>query len=206
MEEEPLHCMRRMEKEKSEKGVPKDTDKSVMIEALEALKHELSTNAFPLERTAAKPGDTRGKGKGRGKGKSGRGKRTTLNAEQLIAEFRARTQCKHRGKTNHHSDHCFKLQKQQRQERLIHFLKQNGFEDPEKLLDELRGKFGDTAAGKDELKNGRGKGKGKGKAEEEKKEEPEEEGNDRKRKRVMAAEVENVIELLRAATREGHTL
>ena len=89
---------------------------------------------------------------------------------------------------------------------MIHFLKQNGFEDPEKVLDELRGKFGDTGAGKDEPKKGRGKGKGKGKGEEDKKEEPEEEGNDRKRKRVMAAEVENVIELLRAATREGHTL
>ena len=70
----------------------------------------------------------------------------------------------------------------------------------------MRGKFGDTGARKNEPKKGRGKGKGKGKAEEEKKEEPEEEGNDQKRKRVMAAEVENVTELLRAATREGHTL
>ena len=198
--------LRRMEKEKSEKGVLKDTDKSVMIEALEALKQELSTNAFPLERTAAKPEDTRGKGKSRGKRKGERGKGTTLDAEQLIAEFRACIQCKHCGKTNNYSDHCFKLQKQQRRQRLIQFLKQNGFEDPEKVLDELRGKFGDTGAGKDEPKKGRGKGKGKGKAEEEKKEEPEEEGNDRKRKRVMAAGVENVIELLRAATREGVTL
>ena len=89
-----------MEKEKSEKDVPKDTDKSVMIEALEALKQELSTNAFPLERTAAKPEETRGKGRGRGKGKGGRGKHTTLDAEQPIAEFRARIQCKHFGKTN----------------------------------------------------------------------------------------------------------
>ena len=155
--------------------MPKDTDKSVMIEALEALKQELSTNPFPLERTAAKREDTRGKGKVGGKGKGGRGKRMTLDAEQLFAEFRARIQCKHCGKTNHYSDHCFKLQKQQRRERLIHFLEQNGFEDPEKVLEELRGKFGDTGAGKDEPKKGRGKGKGKGKAEEEKKEEPEEE-------------------------------
>ena len=141
-----------MEKEKSEKGLPKDTDNSVMIEALEALKQELSTNAFPLERTAAKPEDTRGKGKGRGKRKGGRGKGTTLDAKQLIAEFRARIQCKHCGKTNHYSDHCFKLHKQQRRERLIHFLKQNGFEDPEKVLDELHGKFGDTGAGEDKRK------------------------------------------------------
>ena len=84
-------------------------------------------------------------------------------------------------------------------------LKQNGFEDPEKVLEELRGIFGDTGAGKDEPKKGRGKGKGKGKAEEQRKEKPEEEVNDRKRKRVMAAKVENVIKLLRAATREGHT-
>ena len=198
--------LRRMEEEKSEKGVPKDTDKSVMIEALEALKQELSIKAFPLERTAAKPEDTRGKGEGRGKGKGGRGKRTTLDAEQIIADPRARIQCKHCGKTNHYSDYCFKLQKQQRGDRLLHFLQQNGFEEPENVLDELRGKFGDTGAGKNEPEKGRGKGKGKGKAEEEKKEEPEEEGNDEKRKRVLAAEVENVIELLRAVTREGHTL
>ena len=177
-----------------------------MIEALEALKQELSTNAFPSERTAAKPEETRGKGKGRGKGKSGRGKRTTLDAEQLIAEFRAHIQSKHCAKTNHYSNLCFKLQKQQHRERLIHVPKQNGFEDAEKVLEELRAKYGDTGAGKDEPKKGRGRGKGKGKGEEEKEEEPEEEGEGRKRKRAMAPQVENVIELLRAANREGHTL
>ena len=102
---------RRMEREKTEKGVPKDTDKWVMIEALEALKQELLTNTFSLERAAAKPEEMRGKGGGRGKGKGGRGKRTTLH---LIAEFQARIQCTHCGKTKHYSDHCFKLQKQQR--------------------------------------------------------------------------------------------
>ena len=75
-----------MEKEKTEKGVPKDTDKSFMIKALEALKQELSTNAFCLERTTGKPEETRGKERGRGKGKGRRGKRTTLDADQLIAE------------------------------------------------------------------------------------------------------------------------
>ena len=93
--------LRRMEKEKSQKGVPKDTDKSVVMKPLEALKQELLTNAFPLQRTAAKREETRGKGKGREKGKGGRGKRTTLDAEQLIAKFRARIQCKRCGKTNH---------------------------------------------------------------------------------------------------------
>ena len=88
----------------------------------------------------------------------------------------------------------------------MHFLKQNGFEEPEKVLEELRAKYGDTGARKDEPKKGRGRGKGKGKGEEEKKEEPEEDGNNGKRKKLMAAEVENVIELLRAATLEGHTL
>ena len=136
-----------MEKEKTENSVPKDTHKYVMIEALEALKQELSTNAFSLGRTAAKPEETRRKGTGGGKGKGGQGKRTTLDAEQLIVDFRARIQCKQCGKTNHYSGHCFQLQKQQRGERLIHFLNQNGFEDPEKVLEELRGKFGDTGAG-----------------------------------------------------------
>ena len=106
--------LRRMERKKTEKGVPKDTNKWVMIEALDALKQELSTKAFPLERADTKPEETRGKGKGRGKGKDGRGKRTTLDAEQLIAEFQARIQCKHCGKTNHYLDHCFKVQKRQR--------------------------------------------------------------------------------------------
>ena len=74
------------------------------------------------------------------------------------------------------------------------------------MLEELRAKNGDTGGEKDEPKKGRGRGKGQGKEEEEKKAEPEEERNYRRGKRVMAVEVENVIELLRAATREGQTL
>ena len=31
-----------------------------------------------------------------------------LNAETLIAELKARIQCKHCGKTSHYSDHCFR--------------------------------------------------------------------------------------------------
>ena len=44
----------------------------------------------------------------------------------LIAEFKARIQCKHCGKTKHHSDHCFEIQRKQKEERLKTFLIQSG--------------------------------------------------------------------------------
>ena len=59
-----------MGREKTGKGVTKDTDKWAMIEALEALKQDLSTKAFPLEGTAAKPEEMRGKEKAEEKAKA----------------------------------------------------------------------------------------------------------------------------------------
>ena len=50
-------------------------------------------------------GSGKGKGRGRGKGQGGRGGKGQLHPNALIADFKARIQCKHCGKTNHYSDH-----------------------------------------------------------------------------------------------------
>ena len=54
-------------------------------------------------------GSCKGKGRGRGKGKGGRGVKGHLDPNALMAELKARIQCKHCGRTNHHSDHCFQI-------------------------------------------------------------------------------------------------
>ena len=71
-------------------------------------------------------GSDKGKGRGRGKGPGGRGGKGQLDPNALIAEFKARIQCKHCGKTNHYSDHCFQIQRKQKEDRLKTFLIQSG--------------------------------------------------------------------------------
>ena len=71
-------------------------------------------------------GSGKGKGRGRGKGKGGRGGKGQLDPNTLIAEFMARIQCKHCGKTNHYSDHCFEIQRKQKGERPKAFLIRSG--------------------------------------------------------------------------------
>ena len=100
---------------------------------------DLKTSLMTLGNIVAelRVSETGEKGKGRGKGGKGGGKGSDggrgtgesrlLDADTLIAESKARIQCKHCGKTNHYSYHCFKYQKQQRYERLKAFLKQQGF-------------------------------------------------------------------------------
>ena len=46
-------------------------------------------------------GSGKGKGRGRGRGQGGRGGKAQMDPNALIAEFKARIQCKHCGKTNH---------------------------------------------------------------------------------------------------------
>ena len=55
-------------------------------------------------------------GRGRGKGQGGRSGTGQLDHKSLIAEFKARIQCKHCGKTNHYSDHCFEIQRKQKED------------------------------------------------------------------------------------------
>ena len=71
-------------------------------------------------------GSRKGKGQGRGKGKGGRRRKGQLDPNALIAEFKARIQCKHCGQTNHYSDHCFEIHRKQKEERLKAFLIQSG--------------------------------------------------------------------------------
>ena len=66
-------------------------------------------------------GSGKGKGRGTGKGQGGRGGKGQLDGNMLIAEFKARIQCEHCGKTNHYSDHCFDIQRKQKEERLKTF-------------------------------------------------------------------------------------
>ena len=49
-----------------------------------------------------------------------------MDPNALIAEFKARIQRKHCGKTNHDSDHCFEIQRKQKEDRLKTFLIQSG--------------------------------------------------------------------------------
>ena len=71
-------------------------------------------------------GSGKGKGRGRGKGQGGRGGKAQMHPNALIAEFKARIQCKHCGKTNLYSDHCFEIQRKQKEDRLKTFLIQSG--------------------------------------------------------------------------------
>ena len=71
-------------------------------------------------------GSGKGKGRGRGKGQGGRGGKGQLDTNALIAEFKARIQCKHCGKTDHYSDHCFEMQRKEKEDRLKTFLIQSG--------------------------------------------------------------------------------
>ena len=70
-------------------------------------------------------GSCKGKDRGRGKGQGGRGGKAQMDPNALIAEFKARIQCKHCGTTNHYSDQCFEIQRKQKEDRLKTFLIQS---------------------------------------------------------------------------------
>ena len=128
-----------------------------------------------------------------------------LDAETLIAAFKARPQCKHCGKTSHYSNYCFKYQKQQRFERLKAFWQQQEFseEDPMKVLSQMKNipVFANKKPGKPEAKP---------KPAAKPAPVSTEEGKDpaaKKRKQVLQfAEVDKIVELLTCAAKEGLTL
>ena len=68
-----------------------------------------------------------------------------MDPNALIAEFKAPTQCKHCGKTNHYSDHCFETQRKQKEERLKSFLIQSGLreEAAQKAVEDAKKKWKD---------------------------------------------------------------
>ena len=147
-------------------------------------------------------GRLRGKGSGGGRGT---GKSPSFNADTLIAEFKARIQCKHCGKTSHYSDHGFKYQKQQRFERLKAFLKQQGFseEDATKVMCEMknRPKFANDKPGKPAPKS-----KPAAKPAPVSTEEGEDPAAKKRERELQFSEVDKIVELLRSAAKQGLTL
>ena len=67
-----------------------------------------------------------------------------MDHNALIAEFKARIQCKHCGKTNHYSDHCFEIQRKQK-DRPKTFLIQSGLseEAAQKVVEDAKKKWKD---------------------------------------------------------------
>ena len=90
-------------------------------------------------------GSGKGKGRGRGKGQGGRGGNGQLDPNALIAKCKARIQCKHCGKTDHYSDHCFEIQRKQKEDRLKSFLMQSGLSDEaaQKAVEDAKKKWKD---------------------------------------------------------------
>ena len=88
-------------------------------------------------------GSGKEKGWGRQKGRGGRGGKGQLDHNALIAEFKARIQCKHCGKTNHYSYHCFEIQRKQKEDRLKTFLIQSGLseEAAQKAAEDTKNKW-----------------------------------------------------------------
>ena len=161
-------------------------------------------------------GSGTGKGRGRGKGKEGRGGKGQLDPNALIAYFKARIQCKHCGKTNHYSHHCLEIQRKRKEERLKAFLIQSGLneeaaewavEDAKKTWKDEK-QNGPKAGPRNENTSGptaASAGSGAPSAQTKPMQE-DTEGQAKKRKRDLAfSEAEKIVDLLRAADKDGLT-
>ena len=162
-------------------------------------------------------GSGKGKRRGRGKGQGGRRGKGKLDPNALIAEFKARIQCKHCGKTNHYSNHCFEIQRKQKEDRLKSFLIQSGLsaEAAQKVVEDAKKKrkaqkqkgpkAGPTkkdASGPSAVRAGAGASSAETKPMQE-----DTKSQAKKRKRDLAfSEVEKIMDLLRAAVKDGLTL
>ena len=162
-------------------------------------------------------GSGKGKGRGRGKGQGGRGGKGQLNPNALIAEFKAHIQCKHCCKTNHYSDHCFEIQRKQKEDRLKTFLIQSGLseEAARKAVEDAKKKWKDQkqkgpkagptkkdASGPSAASAGAGATSAETIPMQE-----DTESQAKKRKRDLAfSEVEKIVDLLPAAVKDGLTL
>ena len=162
-------------------------------------------------------GSGKGKGQGRGKGQGGRGGKGKLDPNALIAEFKDRIQCKHCGKTNHYSDHCFEIQRKQKEDRLKTFLIQSGLseEAAQKAMEDAKKKWKDqkqkgpkTAPRKKDASGPSAASAGAGAPSAETKPMQEDtESQAKKRKRDLAfSKVEKIVDLLRATVKDGLTL
>ena len=125
----------------------------------------------------------------------------------MIAEFKAHIQCKHCGKTNHYSDHCFEIQRKQKEDRLKTFLIQSGVseeavqkavEDAKKKWKDQRQKGPKAGPRKNDASGPSAPGAGAGASSAETKPMQEDtESQAKKRKRDVAfSEVEKIMDLL----------
>ena len=167
-------------------------------------------------------GDKGGKGSGkekgreRGKGQGGRGGNGQLDPNALIVEFKVRIQCKHRGKTNHYSDHCFEIQRKQKEDQLKTLLTQSGLseEAAQKAVEDAKRKWKDQkqkgpkarprkkdASGPSAASAGAGAPSAETKPMQE-----DTESQAKKRKTEAFSEVEKIVDLLRAAVKDGLTV
>ena len=162
-------------------------------------------------------GSGKGKGRGRGKGQGGRGGKAQMDPNALIAEFKARIQCKHCGKTNHYSDHCFEIQRKQKEDRLKTFLIQSGLseEAAQNAVEDAKKKWKDQkqkgpkagprekdASGPSAASAGAGAPSAETKPMQE-----DTESQAKQRKRDLAfSEVEKTVDQLRTAVKDGLTL
>ena len=164
----------------------------------------------------AAKGSGQRKGRGRGKGQGGRGGKGQLDLNALIAEFEARFQCKHCGKTNNYSDHCFEIQRKQKEDRLKTFLIQSGLseEAAEKAVEDAKKAWKDQKqkgpkAGprkKDASGPAAASGGAGASAAETRLMQDDTESQAKKRKRDLAfSEVRKIIDVLRAAVKDRLT-
>ena len=162
-------------------------------------------------------GSGKGKGRRRGKGQGGRGGKRQLDPNTLIAEFKAHIHCQHSGKTNHYSDHRFEIQRKQKEDRLKTFLIQSGLseEAAQKAVKDAKKKWKDQkqkgpkagprkkdASGPSAAIAGAGAPSAETRPMQE-----DTESQARKRKRdLVFSEFERIVDLLRAAVKDGLTL
>ena len=140
-----------------------------------------------------------------------------MDPNTLIAEFKARIQCKLCGKRNHYSDHRSEIRRTQKEERLKAFLIQSGLseeaaqkavEDANKTSKDQKQK-GQKAGPRNKTTSGPAAataGAGAPSAETKPTQE-DTESQAKKRKTDLAfSEVEKIVDLLRAAVKDGLTL
>ena len=162
-------------------------------------------------------GSSKGKGPGRGKGQGGTGGKGQLDPNALIAKFQARIQCKHCGKTNHYSDHCFEIKRKQKEDRLNSVLIQSGLseEAAKKAVGDAKKKWKDQKqkgpkAGprkKDaSVPSAVSAGAGASPPETKRMQEDTESQAKKRKKDLVFSEVEKIVDLVRAAVRDGFTL
>ena len=192
-------------------------DISELLSQCHSMIAELRVSERKGKEDKGRKGSGKGKGRGRAKGQGGRGGKVQTDPNALIAEFKARIQCKHCGKTSHYSDHCLEIQRKQKEDRLKTFPMQSGLseEAAQKAVEDAKKKWKDQkqkgpragprrkdASGPSAASSCAGAPSAETKPMQE-----DTESQAKKRKRDLAfSEVEKIVDLLRAPIQGGLTL